>query len=107
MRQFFRRRLAFVRADANKEAPVASPIGATLAINIERHDSPSVVESNAIDEWNNWRNNFFAADAHQFILNFFRMIDAFDPHLIVYAKDNYATTSVRQGDDSLCDAFGI
>src|SRR5207237_5102987 len=106
-RQFFRRRLAFVRADANEKAPVASPIWAPLAINIERHDPPSVVESNAINERNDWRNDFFPADAHQFILNFFRMIDAFDAHLIVDAEDNYAATGVRQRNNSLRDAFGI
>src|SRR5437016_12327849 len=101
MRQFFRRRLAFVRADANEEAPVPSPIWTTLAVNIERYNSPSVVESNAIDERNDWRYDFFAADAHQFILNFFRMIDAFDAHLIVYAENNYAAFCVTQRDDSL------
>src|SRR5206468_6524933 len=72
---------------ANEKAPVASPIWAPLAINIECHDPPSVVESNAINERDDWRNDFFPADAHQFILNFFRMIDAFDAHLIVRSEE--------------------
>jgi hypothetical protein len=27
------------------------------------------------------------------------MIDAFDPHLIVHAKNNYPAAGIRQGDD--------
>src|SRR5262249_39219326 len=70
-------------------------------------NAAAVIESDAIDEGNQGRNNLFAADAHQLVLHFFRMIDALDTHLIVDAKDNRATAGVRQRDDALGDAFRI
>src|SRR5438552_1524328 len=106
-RQFFRGCFAFVRADAYEEASVAGSIRTPLAIDVERHDAPAVVESDAIDEGNDRRHNLFATDAYQFILDVLAVFDAFDAQLIVDAEHDHSAAGVGHGDDLLGDALGV
>src|SRR5882672_1218921 len=106
-RQLFRRSFAFVSADAYEEASVAGAIGTALAIDVERHDAPAIVEGDAINKRNHRWDNFFATDAHQFILNILAVFDAFHAQLIVDAEHNDPAAGVRHGDDLLGDALGI
>src|SRR6266849_4633982 len=106
-RQFFRRRFAFVRADAYEEASVAGAIRTALAINVERHDAPAIVEGDAINKRNDRWDNFFATDAHQLILNILAVFDAFDAQLIVDAEDDDPAAGVGHRDDLLGDALRV
>src|SRR2546423_3666182 len=106
-RQFFRGRLAFVCADADEETSVAGAIRPPLAVDVERHNAPAVVESDAINKRDDRWHNFFATDAHQLILNVLAVFDAFDAQLIVDAEHDDAAAGVRHGDDLLGDALGI
>src|ERR1700687_1104359 len=82
-------------------------IGTPLATDIQRENAPPVVESDAINERNNRRDNFFATDTDQFVLDGFALFDTFDAQLIVDAKNDHAAAGVGQRDDFLCDALGI
>ena len=95
------RDFALVGADANKEPAVAGAIRSPFTIDFDRHNAPSIVESETIDEGNYRRRNFFAADAHELVLNFFGVIDAFDAQLVVHAEHDHSTAGVRERNDAL------
>ena len=94
-------------ADADEESSLASAIRPLLPLHIERDDASAIVEREAINKRNDRWDNLVATDAHQLVLNFFGMIDAFDAELIIYAKHDHAAARVRERDDALCYAFRI
>ena len=94
-------------ADANVKPAIPSAIRAAFTFDIERHDSPPAVKCNPIDEGNEWRLNFFAADFHQLFLHTLSIIDAFNTHLVVDTENDYSTTRVREGYNFLGNLFCI
>ena len=106
-RQFFSRSFALFRTDAHIEAPVASAIRPALAFDIKRDDAPAAVKGDAIDEGNKRRLNLVAADTNQFFLDTLGVVNAFDAHLIVDAKNDHATAGVGQRNYFLSDLFRI
>ncbi|MFH4094966.1 hypothetical protein WAI78_22185, partial [Acinetobacter baumannii] len=53
------------------------------------------------------RNDLFAADAHKLALDFFRIIDPLDAHLIRDAEDDRAAASIGERNDLLRYSFRI
>src|SRR3982750_3790153 len=96
-----------LRTNPDIKAPVPSSIRPATAIDIERYHAAAVVESNSINKRNQRGRNIIAANSNQFTLDRFRIIHAFDPHLIVDAEYNDAATGVGERDDLLRDLFRI
>ena len=82
-------------------------VRSTFAFDFEFDDAPSAVERNAVNQRNQRRINVFAADADEFFLHGFRVVNALHAQLVADTEHNCAAVGVGERDDFLTDSFGI